>query len=534
MKSFRKFILLGTASSLLLAAGCGEIDREVRAELGADVGRVDASLDRFGERPSIRAGGAQLSEGIFVAATPERSNAAALLPASLQTAGAVRLESRDELSLPEIANRLSEATGIQHVVALGPTGKIVTDETGMRSALDVTEGAAVNAATGGTGPNYISSEPKEGGETLRIRPNLRGPLSEVLNELSSNFEVEWTYSDGRVIFQDYVTRQYQIAALPTTTNGSSQIGSNNMTSSSATTTDMWSDIRTSLQGLIGQGSNMSISSGTGLITVTAKVSDQDRVAKYVKEINGTLSQQITFDVNVLTVTLTDSDNLTLDISAAFNGTNDAGGGFANLAPDNNNMGSINIGVVDGDFSLNALARALSSQGKVSVNTRAGATTSNNRMVPVEIVDTVGYVKESEISYDSDDRQNIERTVDQVTTGFQLQILPRVMNNNDIMVQYSVRLSELIAMRNWGSEDNSIQLPEVSTTSFEQQAVIRNGQTLVLAGFERNRAETLDEGPDRARLGLFGGKRAVESKKVATVLLITPRLVNRQTPVRAGN
>ncbi|MEP3670772.1 MAG: hypothetical protein ABJN42_29085 [Roseibium sp.] len=532
MKSFRKITLLGSVASMMLVSACGELDPGIRSDVNSNSARVGAALTQFGDRPSLRAGGAQLSEGVFVAATAERSNAAALLPSRLQRAGAVRLESRDRLSLPDIALRLSEVTGVQHVVALGPTGAIT-------SGAEVARGSDLQGEQQDpSGRSYIASEPagESAAEGIRIRPNLRGPLSEVLNELASNFEVEWTYSDGRILFQDYVTRQYQISALPTTNTGSTTIGSNEMTSSSTSTTDMWTDIRNSLQGLIGQGSNMSISSSSGLITVTAKVSDQDRVRKYVTELNGTLSQQITFDVNVMTVTMNKHDSFGLDISAAFAGTDaNASTGFTSSVGQSGNTGVVNIGVVSGDFSLSAVARALSSQGKVSVNTRAGATTSNNRMVPIEVVDTIGYVSESEVTRDSDgDFESVNRTVEEATTGFQLQVLPRVMNNRDIMVQYSVKLSELTALRDFGTDDNQIQLPEISTTSFEQQAVISNGQTLVLAGFERSRAEYETQGPARPRLGIFGGSREAESTKVATVLMITPRLVNRNSAIRSGN
>ncbi|RMJ11748.1 hypothetical protein PHISP_08877, partial [Aspergillus sp. HF37] len=71
----------------------------------------------------------------------------------------------------------------------------------------------------------------------------------------------------------------------------------------------------------------------------------------------------------------------------------------------------------------------------------------------------------------------------------MHIFPRILNNRELMVQYSVRLSELQALKSVGEGAALVQLPEVSTTSFEQQAVLENGQTLVLAGFERTRAET---------------------------------------------
>ena len=501
MRGIRKIALLGGTAVVMTLAGCEGTTQMAQMENKATTAKVDASLARFGGRDAVRAGGAQLSEGVFVAATPERANAGVMLPTKFEAAGAVVLESSQELSLGEIAARLSEITRLPHLVALGPTGQLASSPM---------SGAAA--------------------DDLKVKVHLRGPLSEVLNEIAATFEVEWSYVGGRVVFQDFVTRQYQISALPSSSTASSEIGSNGLSASSALASDLWKEISDALGGMASEGAKVAIGSSTGLVTVTAKVSDHNRIAEYVDELNANIGQQITFDVNVLSVTLDNEESLGVDLNAAFAR---AGSTMTDSRQASFGAGVLNIGVVEGDFNLGAVVSALSSQGQASVTTRTAATTSNNRMAPLEIVETTTYLRE--VSSDTDDNGNVSytRVPGEVTTGFQMQLFPRVLNNREMMVQYSVQLSALNQLKSFGEGDNAIQLPETSTTSFEQQAVLKNGETLILAGFERQRTDTTDTSLGRVGKLPIGGAETAKMERVATVMLITPRLIDRRSAIGDG-
>ncbi|MBW3243606.1 hypothetical protein KUV57_13110 [Epibacterium sp. DP7N7-1] len=526
-----KKTIFAVAATLMAISACSP---ETSSKIDSRQNAVDLGLERLGSRNAMRAGGAQFSDGIFVGASPERHNSSALLPARLQTPNAVQLRSRDPMTLDEITTRLSEITGIPHIMALGPTGRLVSaQDSNLLSASEASPGLMDGADSSGrpqprNGASVRAHQPKELGITMR--PDLRGTLSDVLNQVTSTFEVEWSYTDGRVLFRDYVTRKYQITALPATSGQSTSIGSNSITSSSTLNSDVWAEVRETLAGLVGEGSAVSIGATTGLVTVTAKVSDQDRVEEYIEQLNGSVGQQISFDVQVLTVSLNDENSFGLDLGAALAGSD--GGLKIGSAPysSGGSLGDYNIGVLSGDFSLGAVVNALSKQGSVSISTRAGATTSNNRAAPIEVVDETPYLSEVTIEEDDDGDDRILRSTDTVTTGFQMQLFPRIMNNRDIMVQYTVRLSELNGIRTFGDGNESIQMPDVSTTSFEQQAVLENGQTLILAGFERERLSRDRKGNITGLKGM-GGSKADSQERVATVMMITPRIINRTKPVR---
>ncbi len=525
-----RFILKsGAVLTLLALSGCGDIMRQAGNGVGRDIGRAEAGIKGFEGRAAVRAGGAQLSEGIFLGASPERSSDSARLPSRVQTPNAVLLQSRDAMTLSQVASRLTEITGLPHLTALGPAG--IISSTPSAPVLDSTE-VEQNSPDA---PVSSRIEPAGRGDSeagrVTIRPSLRGRLSDVLDEVASTFSVEWSYQDGRIVFRDYVTRQYQISALPNRSTVGSSIGAGEMQSSTSLSTDVWAEIESSLASLVAEGASISLGSGTGLVTVTAKIADHDRISGYFNDLNEAVTQQVSFDVNVLTVSISDSQGYGVNLSSILSGSS---GTFSLIGNESlaGQVGGVNIGIIDGDLDLEMVVEALSRQGRVSVDTRAGATTSNNRVVPIKVTDTLAYIRSQELGTDTDGRQTRSIQTDEVETGFQLQVFPRILNNREVMVQYTVNLSELRGMQTFGSGVDTIQLPQVSETSFEQQAVIRNGQTLILAGFERERTQIGRSGFGNGAIPLPGGGRNASREKVVTVLMITPRILSRHTAIRS--
>ena len=500
MICFPNAFLRATAPFLLAFAliGCdGTLERSQDAVASAQARTAQLNND-FYSRPPVRATGAQTSSANFVAPEVINLKSSDRLPASAETSTSVVLISRDPLRLADIAARLSDITKIQHSVELGPNG------TEVQAGAD---GAAVASAS------------RAG--SLAIRPSLRGSLSSVLDKVGSAFDVEWTYQDGRVVFRDYVTRQYQLSAMPVT----SSMGFSAVETSSSSSLDMWDELQDGLRNVAGPNSQLSIGQGTGILTVTAMLSDQDRVRDYIATMNQTMGQQIAFDVNVLTVTARSAEAYGLDLeSVAFGDsvTVDWRGG-QNL-PDP--VGSVNVGIISGNFSLDAVITALSSRRNVSIETRAGATTTNFQMIPVEVVEETNYVSQVEVEIDDNGNavQSIE--TDTIVTGFQMQLLPRVLNTREILLRYSLNLSDLVALETFDSGDGSVQLPQVTRSKFEQQVILKNGQTLVLSGFERQRTETDNRGVGSPRFLGLGGVEKGEIRRASNIVFITPRLLSR--------
>jgi type IVB pilus formation R64 PilN family outer membrane protein len=269
-----------------------------------------------------------------------------------------------------------------------------------------------------------------------------------------------------------------------------------------------------------------VGQGTGILTVTALLSDQERIRDYVSTMNQTMGQQIAFDVNVLTVTARDAEGYGVDLQNLSFANNNGdiewigGRGVAD------SVGTVNVGIISGDFNLDAAISALSTRQNVTVETRAGATTTNFQMIPVEVVEETAYVSEVSVTLDAFGNPTQSISTDTVVTGFQMQLLPRVLNTREVLLRYSLDLSDLLALETFESSDSTVQLPEVTRSKFEQQVILKNGQTLVLSGFERQRTEVDREGVGSPRFLGLGGVAQGEIRRASNIVFITPRILSR--------
>lgn len=518
----RPFAPRGTALALLAAAGlalaaCDGIQKNTDAAVAEANQRVVNAGRNFAGQRTFRAGGLQVSQDRFVAPMAERLQPERDLPARVQAPGTVVLVSRDPLRLVDIADRLADATGIPHALDLGPVSGAGRDAPSpVRRAGDA---AAVPAAAG------LPATPTRAA-SMAIRPSLRGSLGDVLDEVAAAFDVEWTYSGNRVVFRDYVTRQYQMSILPVT----SSLSSGSAGISSTASVDLWAEFEAGLQGVLGEGARVNVGRGTGILTVTALLADHDRLQEYLGRMNATMGQQIAFDVNVLSVDVGAAKGLALDLVGALDvmdGVSYVGGGGLSSS-----IGGLNFSIFEGALQLTGIIEALSTQGSVALENRIGATTTNFQMVPVEILDEITYVSEVSEETETDDAGNETTTIsvsaETLTVGIELQLLPRVLNAREIMLRFGVRLNDLTDLSSIDVAGFSglIQLPEIARTNFEQQVVLATGQTLVLAGFERTRNETTAQGVGNARFLGLGGERSAQQSRLTTVVFITPRLLNR--------
>ena len=485
--------------------------RNVKSQLEQDSAQLASSLKTFRGRQGISPLGAQVSEGTFVAAEPERTGDASSLPKHLQRSNSVYLKGTEPLGLEEIMARLALITGVPHMLRLGP-GEYLAGSMSPAQAF-------ASQAT----PLPASSSARA---TLVV-PDFKGPLSSVLDEISSRFDLNWSFERGRIVLREFVQRQYQVSVLPSRSEFSGSVGS----AATSLRIDFPQEVRSALEAISGESGMVNYAESSGIVSVVARPNDHKRVADYVRELNEDLGRQIAFDVNVLTVALNESESfgINLDLIVGEKGSNGiAWSGGHSVAEAS---GTVNARILDGAVKLDAVISALDRQGDVSVETRTGATTSNNRMVPVQVVRETAYARRVEAVPDAQGRTRTTIEPGTVTSGFEMYLLPRVLNNSEILVRYSIKMSDLNDLAEFTSDRQTIQLPKVSTTSFEQEAVLRNGQTLVLAGFERDRKSV-----DRSGIGakLFGGKSATSLERVSTVVLIRPRILRRRAEVTAAH
>ena len=101
----------------------------------------------------------------------------------------------------------------------------------------------------------------------------------------------------------------------------------------------------------------------------------------------------------------------------------------------------------------------------------------------------------------------------VTVGFTSNFLPRLLGGQRILLQYALQLSSLVSLDTVSSGGNSIQVPTISEQSASQSVVLKNGETLVLAGFGQTQKK------HNNGVGLLSGYATHDSTRDWMVIII---------------
>lgn len=508
MKYFTKPLLCLFASSFL--SGCDSMRQFDSREMETKSRKQYQQLAEYREKVPTIPYGLQYKEGIQLGLVPASVNNSRELPPALQADNAFFWKSNANADLTTILNRLSFQTGIQHYLFVGSDHQPVSPNRGFGTNLSVNDGEKHST---------VQALLTEHGLNSSIKPEFKGSLPKVLDRISAHYDLEWVYEDGNINLYQFVLKSYSLELLPTTTSSQSTIG--------ATTTnlnlDLLTEIQSSLKNLIHDDEELVVEAGTGTLLLNARPGTHGRVGKYIKQINSELGQQIAIDVSVLTLSQEEAEGFGIAFTIA--GDASSGNGFE-LVETGSMTGATtlaNVGLLSGDFSIDSFLSLLNKRGKVIVETRTGATTSNNRMVPIQVIREIAFAETVESVADENGINLTRITPGKLATGFEMTLLPRVLNNLEILLHYNIRISDLNDLKEFTSNDQTIQLPNVATTEFEQQAILGNGETLVLAGFER---ESLTSNHKKG--SFFSNQARTESQKIATVILIRPRLLKRKT------
>ncbi|WP_315923087.1 PilN family type IVB pilus formation outer membrane protein [Mesorhizobium sp. SP-1A] len=389
--------------------------------------------------------------------------------------------------------------------------------------------------------------------TVSLPLNYSGPLSGLMDLLASQYDVAWKYHNGRIVIESVVTRSFDVPALAMASSlkfdlssKSSATGEGGSTpqagqeASATSSTDILQEINGTLDKMLpGEGSSFTVNRSTGLVTVTATPAVINRVSDYISTINKRLSEQVALSVKVYSLVIDNKEEFDLDVNGLFNKATKYGlamgtAGSGGVVPPVGGLGGPGLGWALLDTKSkwagsNALVNALSEKGDISVVTTASVTTVSGVPVPLQVGEERDYVKQVEVTPGTDGAQaTASITPGTVSTGFSLQINPRVERNGDVLVQYGINISELS-----GSEDGfesfetmgtKVQLRRISQRNFIQQARIPHGNTLVLAGFEQVRNEAKKRGLGRQALPIFGGGAKAGVKREIIVIMITPTLL----------
>lgn len=401
--------------------------------------------------------------------------------------------------------------------------------------------------------------------TPQYEMNYWGTLAGYLEQLCARAGISWDYHDGVITLKRLVTRTFTLKAIPGSSAFDATLGRDAQTQAGAqggssgasggtgnyastakvkmdSTYSVWTALEKAIQTIKTPAGRYAISEATGTITITDTSAAVAEVARLIDHENSLLTRQIAIRVEVLSVKMVNSEDYGIDWGLVFQqvaALTPWSVSFSTpasmVSPDAAHLGVSILSRKDGQpgpwSGSKAFFQALAQYGRVKVVTTANALTVNRQPIPVAITQQTGYLAEVTPA-PAGANGNVGGTPGlkpgTVTTGFMLNLLPTVLDSNQLLLQFSVGISSLDALNKQtsgsGSNQQSIQTPMISSTDFLQKVAMRPGETLVLSGYEREASQydrrTLGQG---APIGLGGGFNGNQSRE-AVVILVTPVLI----------
>lgn len=456
----------------------------------------------------------------------------------------ITLVSADPLTLPEIAQRITRITNLP--VRIAP--ELLTP-----------------ASSGNTGAAPVPIVPaiQYGADKQadnRMILNYYGSLDGLLDMITARENAFWRADEGGVYLFRTTSRIFTLAAIPGTasvqntvggsasailsassqggglaggqgggTGGSGGASSAQTLSMDSTTLSTWTAVRDTVQTMLSSYGKVVVSPATGTLAVTDTPEVLNQVADYIDAENRNISRQVLVNIKVYRVSLNDGDNYGLRWNLLFRALS-KNYGFNVESPNNPiaGAGGFNFTVLDTATGIlgqwansQAIVDALSTQGQVSLVTSASAVTLNNTPAPIRVVRQTQYPASIQTNLAANVGSTTSLTPGVITTGFSVNVLPHVLANNRVLLQFSMNLGSLLNLVSQTAGNTTVSFPDVSSTDFLQRVSMKSGSTLILSGFEESENRIDRQGMGSPKAWFAGGTQAASKRKNMVVVLITP-------------
>lgn len=325
-------------------------------------------------------------------------------------------------------------------------------------------------------------------------------------------EVGWESQVSNKSREQRTTNLGTGSSINTTVTGGDTSTQTAQTNTTRARLDVWKDVEATVRGLLSKAGTAKVNPASGTITVRDSYARLEAVRAYIDEVNERLSRQIALCVRVWALEVNDASNAGINLQALFSSP-DVAISAGTAAATASSLASVSVlkGSLKGS---SAALEAMKEWGNATQLTSASGLVTNNQPFPVQAVRRHAYLAGMTMST-SEYSQTSEITPGEVTTGFAMTIIPHILPDRHVLLQYNITLSSLEDMTTIERDTILVQLPQVSTRSFSQRTRLKSGQTLVLAGFEQDTEQAAGS------LGILSAGKGSDASK--TLLVITIEL-----------
>ncbi len=470
----------------------------------------------------------------------------------------ITLISAQPLTIREIAAKIAEISGIP-VRVDNLSGKSSAASPGTLPPLPSQTGPIFNPL----------ARPQGSYADHGIPLDWHGSLAGLLDYVTAKDGFWWKYRDGAIHIFRTETKTFSIPALNWSTNASGTIeastGANNDSSgtvagggaslstgstggtggSNASTgstdiantskTDVWKGLQKTAETVAGPGAQVTADASMGTITVTGTPPEIGQVRDWVRQLTRELSRQVAITVHVYNVQVNNEQNYGLNLTGAFqNLAKQYGVSLQGVAPPSatGNTAPMSLGAnilssatgAAGQWNGSSVAvQALATLGHVTQVFSRSAITQNGQPAPIQVAQQTTYLAESSSTQTANVGTTSGLIPGTVTTGFTALFLPRI-DNGHIYLGMNMTISNLVSIETISNADGSIQAPTVDSSTFQQLAKLKPGQTLLLTGYSQAGGNTTRNGVGSPDFPLLGGGADATTSKTMIAIVITARIL----------
>ncbi|TDN59096.1 type II secretory pathway protein [Paraburkholderia sp. BL10I2N1] len=449
------------------------------------------------------------------------------------------------LGIKQIANLVSNATG--YPVHLSPDVFVPRDSLIPREPT----GDGKGSGTPGAGAQKKTFEEPVYAQAFT------GKVGAYLRGMTDDLGLDWSFDGSTITISRFVTRMYQIAAIPgkvsikstmskgmdTSTgnqaSGSGSSGGNTGSFSAITSTGREGDfdqikaIGDELEKLRSPMGRVHVNPQSRLVMIYDTKEAADRMGNVLKHENAISTRQVAIRVRTLQIALNKGSQAGVNADVVF--TSIQGGlakyaiSFTSPTPLSSGGGSVGVSVLrpDAPFSgTNAVMNALNAYGRTVQDNTLTKMTLNGLPVSVASFQSDDYLRQTTASAGSLTATSggvPGLTPGTVTTGDFVNVLPSVNDHNQIVLAYWADSSKLngpftSASVGSGQTQQQIQLAHTIGSKDDQTVALADGQTIVLYG------AMTDHSDSTTNAGIGGVTGTWNKAKTFQVIMLTATVV----------
>lgn len=309
-------------------------------------------------------------------------------------------------------------------------------------------------------------------------------------------------------------------------SGTATGGGGSQTSKSASY-DPWGALTQMIRTVLPWDSRLVVSPAVGSVIITARPEAAERAMKIVRDEQRWQSLYVEVTGKLVALRDTESDGYSMlpdvlwkskDLSLAWNGV-------ANTAGDG--AGAITAAVINpaSRFSgTQVVVEALSKAGKVLDTQDISGMAMNHRPVPLSNGQGIPYTAGAQTVVVPNVGPVTTRIAGLETVGLSLRLVPHI-GRDLVVMDVTLTQANLLDYVTEGSGDNFTRRPLTSRAEYDQEVPMRDGQTIVIGGFERLSRRIDKAGVGAAWNPLLGGGVSGELESAKLYLILSIRVVD---------